>query len=290
VTVVHEDETEPALPDPLAVRARLALRDGRTALGLLREPGWRQALAVVVVLSLLFLWLGRWQWHRHLERSARNELVTTNLAAAPVALDALVPPGSRVTTRQEWRRVQLTGGYRPDATVLIRNRPHTTGANDVTNGYQVVVPFRTAEGRTVLVDRGWIPAGSSTASRPDSVPAPPSGEVEVVTRLRPAEPADRRSAPAGQANRIDPTRLAAGLPAGLRTGLLDGYASLTSENPPAAATPAADEPPDPGLGINLAYAVQWVVFAVLIYLLLAIAGVKEVRRRAGRPPAAAAPR
>jgi cytochrome oxidase assembly protein ShyY1 len=242
----------------------------------------------VIVLSVLFVFLGRWQYHRHLARTAKNDLITGNNSSSPVPLDQVLPgvqgsPGSRVPYQAQWRPVSMRGHYLPASTVLIRNRPYSTGANDSQNGYEVVVPFTLdSDPVVVLVNRGWIPAGSS-ASQPKTVPAPPAGTVQVVARLRPSEPASTRQAPPGQALRINAGQLAAQLrlPAPLDRRVLDGFAVLASETPrPPGATPSELEPPDPGLGINLAYAVQWVLFAGAAYVLLGVAAVKEIRRRA----------
>lgn len=250
----------------------------RATVGLLRERQWALALAGVVLLSAVFLFLGNWQWSRYDSRSARDRLVDTNYDAPPAALGELLPdPAGPLPRALEYRPVRVTGTYLTDRTVLLRNRPHDEG-----NGYDVVVPFATTAGPVLFVDRGWIPAGTSTAARPDTVPAPPAGSVTVVARLRPSEPPTTRKAPAGQANRLD----TAALGAPLGRPVVSAYGAMISETPPTADPPEAFDKPDPGLyGINLAYAVQWVAFAVAAYVLLAVAGVREVHRRQGRPDA-----
>jgi cytochrome oxidase assembly protein ShyY1 len=250
----------------------------RAAFGLLRERQWALALLGVVVLSVVFLFLGDWQRGRYETRSARDTLVDNNYDAAPAPLGELLPdPGRPLPHRLEFRPVRVTGTYLTDRTVLLRNRPHDEG-----NGYDVVVPLATGEGTVFFVDRGWIPAGTSTAARPDAVPAPPAGTVTVVARLRPSEPASDRKAPAGQANRLTP----AALGATIGRPVVSAYGAMVAETPPAADPPEGFDKPDPGLyGINLAYAVQWVAFAVAAYVLFAVAAVREVHRRQGRPDA-----
>jgi hypothetical protein len=63
------------------------------------------------------------------------------------------------------------------------------------------------------------------------------------------------------------------------------YGLLVSESPAAAQAPDRSSKPDPGLGINFAYAVQWVGFAIDAYVLFGVAMVREVRRRNGEEPA-----
>jgi cytochrome oxidase assembly protein ShyY1 len=195
--------------------------------------------------------------------------------------------------QDEWRPVRLHGTYLADATVLVRNRPL-----DGTYGYEVVVPFRPDSGPLLLVDRGWIPNGESGA-RPDAVPAPPPGEVTVVARLRPTEPPLDRTPPPGQELRIDVPRItgALGQPA-----VTQSYGVLASEDPAPAAAPTALERPDSDLGPHLAYAVQWWLGSMVVFVLLVVYASKEAARRAeglpqgadaaraGAPPAVRAPR
>ena len=272
-------ETPPRSPS-----GRSGLRTTRSALGLLKEQAWLGALVGVVVLSIVFVVLGNWQYHRHEARSARNALVNANYGAQPVTLSDLLPtvrqdPTAALPKTLEWRSVTATGTYLTEHTVLLRNRPQ----NDQ-NGYDVLVPLRTTDGPILIIDRGWIPAGSTSAAEPNSVPAPPSGQVTVVSRLRPSEPTTTRRAPAGQANRIAVQQLASALgPADARR-VVGAYGLVVSESPPPAQAPALSTKPDPGLGINFAYAVQWVAFAIAAYVLFAVAMVREVRRRNGEEP------
>jgi cytochrome oxidase assembly protein ShyY1 len=282
---------DPGLPRPVRSRWGMA----RSALGLLREQAWFGALIGVIVISVVFVFLGRWQYHRHEARSARNHLVNTNYEATPVALSTLLPtvgqgPGARIPDRLAWRQVRVTGSYLPDHTVLLRNRPQPgnggddgNGSQDSRNGYQVVVPLRSTDGQILFVDRGWIPAGESSAARPDSVPAPPGGDVQVVSRLRPSEPGSSRKAPAGQANRLNVASLGAALGGPDSDHVVGAYGVLVSESPAAGNTPLLTGRPDSGLGINLAYAVQWVGFAIAAYVLFGVAMVREVRRRDATP-------
>jgi cytochrome oxidase assembly protein ShyY1 len=269
---------------PSPPSGRSGLRTTRSALALLKEHAWLGALVGVIVLSVVFVFLGRWQYHRHEARSARNALVNANYAAPAVTLSDLLPtvrqnPRAPLPKGLEWRSVTTRGTYLTDRTVLLRNRPR-----EEQNGYDVVVPLRTTDGPILMIDRGWLPAGSSSAARPDRVPAPPGGEVTVVARLRPSEPETTRRAPPGQANRIAVRQLAGALgPADARQ-VIGAYGLLVSETPAPQQRLALSTKPDPGLGINFAYAVQWVAFAVAAYVLLGVSMVREVRRRAGEEP------
>jgi cytochrome oxidase assembly protein ShyY1 len=275
---------------PAATRSRLST--ARSALALLRERAWYGALFGVIVISVVFVFLGRWQYHRHEARSARNHLVNTNFNAPAVPLSELLPTQSQqrdatLPGRLQWRPVSLSGSYLIADTVLLRNRPQPDngstssgiGGQGGQNGYEVVIPFRTTQGLIMLVDRGWIPAGTSNAARPDSVPSAPAGTVQVVARLRPSESSSNRKAPAGQANRLNIPRLAGALPAADAAHVVGAYGLLVSESPAATDTPTLTGKPDPGLGINFAYAVQWIAFAIAAYVMFGVSLVREVRRR-----------
>src|SRR5436190_1425982 len=156
----------------------------RGVLAVLREPYWLRAAFVVVGLSIACVFLGRWQWGRHEGKLAMAQQVDHAYGAAPASLAELLPvPTQPLPSDEEWRPVRARGTYLGDETVLIRNRPNENGEF----GYEVVVPLRVDGGPVLLVDRGWIPNGASGA-RPDAVPAPPSGEITVLARLRPTEP------------------------------------------------------------------------------------------------------
>ena len=96
------------------------------------------------------------------------------------------------------------------------------------------------------------------------MPAPPTGQVTVTGRLRPAETRDntgirtRSGLPSGQILLIDTPRIAEGLP----YAVFGGFVELTAQQPQGGASPELLPPPDVGAGggLNLAYAVQWWLF------------------------------
>lgn len=248
----------------MRVRAVLALLTERRA--------WGYVLAVLLACTL-FVFLGRWQWHRHEAKAHVADLVHANYDAAVRPIDDLVGSAD-LPASAEWLPVSLSGSYLADLTVLARDR-----VQDGTNGYEVLVPVRTAAGRVLVVDRGWVPAGR-TALGPRDVPAPPSGEVRLTVRVRPWQPPNDRRSPPGQTSRISRSALA-GLTGVREADFYGGYAVLASEVPPPTSAVTPLDPPDVDLGPHLAYAVQWWAFAVLLAGFLVVAGDKEAQRRAG---------
>jgi cytochrome oxidase assembly protein ShyY1 len=271
--LLEEDE-----PAPWPAMPRVDRQVALAAVRLLREPMWRRALLGVIVLSVAFVLLGRWQWHRHEYKVARADRIVGNYSAPAVPIQQLVPdPQRRLPAGLEWRPVQVRGTYDTADTVLVRNRPLN---NDT--GYEVLVPLRAITGAVLLVDRGWVPAGA-TAERPDAVPAAPPGTVDVVVRLRRPEPPEGRAPPPGQAESIDVARIARRLGEPL---VYSGYGVLAREVPRPQPTPTLLARPSTDLGPHLAYAIQWWGFAVTAYVLLVTFAVREAQRRLGlRSPA-----
>lgn len=212
-----------------------------------------------VVLAALCVLAAVWQWHRYTAREAQITLAETNYGATPVAVAELLPgPGSVLADDAGWRPVTLTGTYRPQDTVLLRNRPVAGTA-----GFHVLVPFEDDSGIVIVVDRGFVPLGRDS-SAPDDVPAPPSGDVTVTVTLRPDEPASTRGAPAGQVQAISTAQVLAASPSGAAWAqgrTVVAYGQLRSEDPAPAQVLGALPPPDLDPGSHLSYTVQWVIFA-----------------------------
>src|SRR5699024_5780704 len=127
-------------------------------------------------------------------------------------------------------------------------------------GFWQLAPFRTEDGTTILVVRGWVPSGGEDSQPADPAPVP-EGDRTVTVRLRPAEPVLDREPPPGQTHSVNPGQ-SAGLMGLEDPDLVTGaYGELVSEEP-SAERPAALPSPDTSLGPHLSYAFQWWVFAL----------------------------
>ena len=263
---------------PALTAQDLRLLDGasaRSAVRLFRETYWARAAVGVVLLSVVFVLLGRWQYHRHEGKVERRDRVAANYGATPVPLaDVLPTADSALGPTARWTPVRVTGTYDTARTLLVRNRPYQGQY-----GYEVVVPLRLPDGSAIPVDRGWIDFGESATALPP-VPAAPAGQVEVVVRLRPYEPADGAYAVPGQLRRIAADEVAVKVPG----PLYRAYGVLASEQPRPSTAPRLLPRPDTDLGPHLAYAWNWWGFAVAAYVLLFYYALREVqlRRLAGR--------
>jgi len=212
-----------------------------------------------VVLAGLCVTAAFWQWNRFTAREAQIALVEANYGAAPVPVAELLPaPGAVLADDDAWRPVTLTGAYRADATVLLRNRP--VGG---TPGFHVLVPFETADGIVVVVDRGFVPLGRDS-SAPDAVPPPPAVEVTATVTLRADEPSSSRGAPAGQVQAISTEQVLAAGPHGATWAqgrTVGAYGQLRWEDPAPGVSLTALPRPDLDPGSHLSYTFQWAVFA-----------------------------
>ena len=233
---------------------------------------WLTYLGLAILFAVACVLLSRWQISRLDEAQAVINLVNRNYDAAPVPFAQASDQFTHLASDHEWEQVSLHGTYDVADTRVVRNRPLNGQP-----GYEVVVPLRLDSGQTVIVDRGWLPIGNQEQGRPDSVPAPPSGEVTVVVRLRPSEPSLDRGAPAGQLASIDLATYAGQVQYPILTG---SYGLMASETPAAATTPTALPKPQPDDGTHLSYALQWLAFGVLMFIGFGYAARQQARNRA----------
>ncbi|WP_022872503.1 SURF1 family protein [Nesterenkonia alba] len=222
----------------------------------LLTPTWLGWLAVCAAFAVACYFLGQWQWDRREQTLDEINTVVANYDEDPIgyseARELFVDPDEA----DEWTVVEVTGRYLGEDHRFVRNRPHT---GDV--GYEQLVPFRVSEtGDVIAISRGWLPLDSTDGSRPAYNPEPPGGEVDVVVRLRPAEPAIDRGAPEGQLASIDLNEYDAELEYDLLNG---GYGVLASEDPAPAEAPRALPRPSLDEGPHLSYSMQWIAFGLL---------------------------
>src|SRR5258708_4923618 len=107
--------------------------------------GWMTVLALAGV--LLFVQLGRWQWHRAAEKTALAAAFAAGTSAPALAL------GTRSTASlPRFAQVIVTGRYDPAHQFLLDNMSEGGQV-----GYQVLTPLRLEGGRWLLVNRGRVP-------------------------------------------------------------------------------------------------------------------------------------
>lgn len=235
----------------------------------LASTRWLGWFLMVCVFAAACAGLGNWQMNRLDDARADNGLVEANYDAEAVPYAEAAGAFESLPEGDTWLPVTLRGEYLAEDTTVVRNRP-LSGAP----GYEVLVPFRTEGGDVVVVNRGWLPIGNETAGRPDAIPAPPGGTVDVVARLKIGEPHVQRTAPEGQLASIELPKFEQILGYDIATG---AFGVLSSEDPAPASSPAALPRPEVDEGNHLSYSLQWFAFAVLGFVGLGYAAKQQAR-------------
>ncbi|MEV3991590.1 SURF1 family protein [Streptomyces sp. NPDC049837] len=219
---------------------------------------WVILTLIALVLIPVMIELGFWQFHRHEHRVAQNQLIEDNLKAKPVPVTELTSPGHTVPRSDYWRRVTATGTFDAAHEVVVRRR---TNSDDKV-GVLVLTPLVLTDGRTVLVNRGWVPAAADQVSFPD-VPPAPKGKVTVTGRLKADETTgasgikDLSGLPPRQVMLINSEQQAERL----GREVLGGYLEQTEPRPAGDTPELIPEPDHDSIGAHMAYAVQWWLFA-----------------------------
>jgi len=210
-------------------------------------------LKSLVALALICLCLiaAQWQYHRGIDRHARNSMIEANIAAPIITLTSAASD----LVKNEWRTVSATGSFDAGQTILLRNR-YFEGKY----GFEFLTLFETSSGAKFWVDRGWLVAGKDALTAP-VIPATPAGQVEVSGRLRLDSSLPRGSffaLPASGTGLISKWNAQKEVATeGFYLDLLNGS---TSELTPSVAA----QLPELSDGPHMAYALQWVFFAGLV--------------------------
>lgn len=252
----HRTESTSAA-DPASALPEETRREIRRRIILSRETAI--GLVAVLVCAAVCVGLGRWQYGRFEEKRETAAIVQANYDADPVALgDVLSSSDAPLSADDEWKVVELHGGYcsDPSCVLYVRNRTYNS-----TVGFLQLVPFTADDGAQILVVRGWV-ASDEEGGVPTDPPAVPDGEITVTVRMRPAEAVlSQRSNPEGQVQTITPTEVADLVP-GLGDQLVtSAYGELATEDR-AGERPTPLSAPDTSLGNHLSYTFQWWIFAL----------------------------
>jgi surfeit locus 1 family protein len=105
---------------------------------------------------VLFVNLGRWQWHRAQQKQA----LAANFDAGG---RTLAEPGAHpISELPRYAQLRLTGSYDGEHQFLLDNMSHNGQP-----GFEVLTPLRLADGRALIVNRGWVPLTASRSQLPD---------------------------------------------------------------------------------------------------------------------------
>lgn len=140
------------------------------------------ALITLAGLAVL-LSLGTWQLQRLAWKTELIAAAEAQLALPPAAL----PPGADLAGA-DFRRFAVRGRYVHDAALAFGLR-----ASGNVPGATLVTPFRLADGRVILIDRGWLPEPLLPPRVPPELEPPGEVALAGVARWRGAAAASGRN-------------------------------------------------------------------------------------------------
>ena len=216
-----------------------------------KEP-WALFKSLVALLLIIFcLWGSQWQYHRGVDRHARNAVIEERIAKSAIELNSVTDN----LPDNEWQTVSTAGTFDIEKQILLRNR-----YNDGKYGYEVLTLFRSNENKSFWVDRGWVEAGA-TATTPPVVTALPQGEVSITGRLRLDSSLPRGSffALPGKGE-----GLVAELNAQSQLDTEKFYIDLLSGSDTSLTPEVTAQLPELSDGPHMAYALQWIFFGGLV--------------------------
>jgi surfeit locus 1 family protein len=134
------------------------------------RPSWPMTLITVLLLAA-FVSLGRWQW----QRGADKQELWERFEQAPAPAITSDPPDFDAIER--FSRVAFPARYEPAHQFLLDNRIHQGKP-----GYEVLTPAVLADGRRILVNRGWVAFSGYRDQLPD-VSMTGAAEVTLEGRI-----------------------------------------------------------------------------------------------------------
>ncbi len=228
---------------------------------------WLAALAVVIVFGVTCVELGFWQLRRLDQRKKLNVAISSHIRVPDAPLASVVD--SADASNALYRHVTVTGRYDVSEEVLLTGR-----AVNNQPGNDVLTPLRTADGRALIVNRGFVPLSINSPGAPQA--KPPDGQVTVKGILLPSEKRGflgQKEPTTGHLAtivRIDVPRIRQQLP----YDVYSVYLLLATQQPAQSGSLPQPESyiPDLSNGPHLSYAIQWFFFASIAvgaYLVIA---------------------
>ena len=216
-----------------------------------KEPWSFLKTLVALALIVLCLWAAQWQYHRGVDRHARNTIIEERIARDAIELGQI----DSVLANNEWQSIVTTGSFDEKKQILLRNR-YSEGKY----GYEVLTLFTSTSGEKFWVDRGWVQAGA-TATTPPEVTSVPAGEVTITGRFRLDSSLPRGSFFALPGSGED---LVSELNAQSQLNTEKYYLDLLSGSEPSLTPAVTAQLPSLSDGPHMAYALQWLFFGGLV--------------------------
>jgi surfeit locus 1 family protein len=206
---------------------------------------------IALLLVIFCLWGSQWQYHRGVDRHARNAVIEERIAQSPIALTSV----TGTLSDYEWHPVSTSGSFNKEKQILLRNR-----YNDGKYGYEVLTLFTSTDNKSFWVDRGWVQAGATATTPPVLTPLP-EGEVTINGRLRLDSSLPRGSffALPGKGE-----GLVSELNAQSQLNTEKFYIDLLSGSQASLTPEVPAQLPELSDGPHMAYALQWIFFGGLV--------------------------
>jgi surfeit locus 1 family protein len=216
-----------------------------------KEPWSFLKTLVALALIVLCVWAAQWQYHRGVDRHARNTIIEERIARDAIELGKI----DSELANNEWQSIVTTGSFDEKKQILLRNR-YSEGKY----GYEVLTLFTSTSGEKFWVDRGWVQAGA-TATTPPEVSSVPAGEVTITGRFRLDSSLPRGSFFALPGSGED---LVSELNAQSQLNTEKYYLDLLSGSEPSLTPAVTAQLPSLSDGPHMAYALQWLFFGGLV--------------------------
>ena len=216
-----------------------------------KEPWSFLKTLLALALIVLCVWAAQWQYHRGVDRHARNTIIEERIARDAIELSQI----DSVLANNEWQSIVTTGSFDEKKQILLRNR-YSEGKY----GYEVLTLFTSTSGEKFWVDRGWVQAGA-TATTPPEVTSVPAGEVTITGRFRLDSSLPRGSFFALPGSGED---LVSELNAQSQLNTEKYYLDLLSGSEPSLTPAVTAQLPSLSDGPHMAYALQWLFFGGLV--------------------------
>ncbi len=233
---------------------------------ILKQPRWIVAVAIGVLVSLLFIRLGVWQLDRLEERREENATIESRTEEPVRPLEGVLGQHDGDVGAMKHRHVSVEGLYRTDEEFFSIGR-----ADGNTRGTLVATPMDLDDGTVLVVVRGLVPP--DTQGPPASGYAPPSGRVVVEGRIDDGEQPTAIGEPEPNNGKL--TSLSR-----LDLSYIDEW--IDGDVLPVTLLLENQSPPDPGgspvhvtpeeltEGSHLGYAVQWFAFSLIVAIGVAV--------------------
>ena len=216
-----------------------------------REPWAILKSLIALALIVLCIWAAQWQYHRGIDRHARNTIIEERIAKDAIDLANI----DENVSENEWRSITTTGVFDQTQQILLRNR-YSEGKY----GYEVLTLFTSTSGEKFWVDRGWVQAGETATTAPE-VTRVPETEVTITGRFRLDSSLPRGSffALPGSGEGI-----VSELNAQSQLDTEKFYLDLLEGSDPSLTPAVPAQLPSLSDGPHMAYALQWLFFGGLV--------------------------